>query len=136
MEGRVVVSDDDFDIEELKKIVADDRDGAVVTFTGIVKGENKGKRVSGMEVQRYEGMTKQELSKVRDEALLNFKISDVLIIHRFGELRIGDNIVGIVVSAPCRTDAFDACRYCIDRLKEMVPIWKQEKFQDDGKDEE
>ncbi len=129
MEERVIVSDNDFDIEELKNMIVDDCDGAVVTFTAVVKGENKGKHVSGMEVHSYEGMTEQELSKVRDEALLNFKISEVLIIHRFGELRIGDNILGIVVSSPYRGDAFDACRYCIDRIKEIVPIWKKEKFQ-------
>ncbi len=79
-----------------------------------------------LELQRYEGMTEPELDKVREEAVNNFEVTDILLIHRYGELEVGDNIIGIVVSATHREGAFEACRYCIDRIKEKVPFWKKE----------
>lgn len=133
MKGNVTVQEEDFDLNELKEEMIDDDSGAVVIFNGIVRGHNEGDDVESLEIQKYEGMTEQELEKVKDEAVNNFKVNDILIIHRYGKMDVGDNILGIVVSAEHREEAFDACRYCIDRLKEMVPLWKKEKL-DGGED--
>ncbi|MFP3872670.1 MAG: molybdenum cofactor biosynthesis protein MoaE [Candidatus Natronoplasma sp.] len=123
---KAVVTEDDFQLEDLKKRVCNEEDGALVVFNGVVRNQNEGRKVKRLELQRYEGMTGSELEKVREEAVNNFKVNDVLVIHRYGELEVGDNIVGIVVSAPHRKEAFEACRYCIDRIKEKVPLWKKE----------
>ncbi len=127
---KLLLTEEDFDLAELKKRVWSPEDGAVVFFNGVVRNKNKGKRVKRLELQRYEGMTESELEKVKEEAINNFKINDILIVHRYGELEVGDNIVGIVASSPHREDAFEACKYCIDRLKEKVPLWKKETAED------
>ncbi len=125
-EKKAVVREEDFNISELKKKVQTDEDGAVVVFNGVVRSKTKGQKVKRLELQRYEDMTEGELEKVRDETINNFKITDIIVIHRFGDLDIGENIVGIVVSAPHRDEAFEAAKYCIDRIKEKVPLWKKE----------
>lgn len=124
--GKVTITKEDFKIDELKERVWTTDDGAVVVFNGVVRSKNDGQKVEKLEMQRYEGMTESELEKVKEEAVNNFKISDVFLIHRYGVFDVGDNIVGIVVSAPHRDEAFDACSYCIDRIKEKVPLWKKE----------
>ncbi len=121
-----IVTEEDFKLDELKKRVWSTQDGALSIFNGVVRDENRGKRVKKIELQRYEDMTESELDKVREEAINNFEVNDILVVHRYGELEVGDNIVGIVVSAPHREAAFDASRYCIDRIKEKVPLWKKE----------
>ncbi|MFP4001823.1 MAG: molybdenum cofactor biosynthesis protein MoaE [Thermoplasmata archaeon] len=127
MDGKkAVVTEEDFELDELKERVRTPDDGAVVVFNGVVRSKNDGQEVKRLELQRYEGMTESELEKVKDEALNNFEITDIVLIHRYGELDIGENIVGIVASAPHRDEAFEACKYSIDRIKEKVPLWKRE----------
>ncbi|MFO7792349.1 MAG: molybdenum cofactor biosynthesis protein MoaE [Candidatus Saliniplasma sp.] len=126
MNDKIVVTEDDFNIDELKDKILDDSSGAVVVFNGVVRDHNQGKKVKNLEIQRYPEMTEEELKKVRDEAINNFKIDEILIVHRYGLLEVGDNIVGIIVTASHREAAFTACKYCIDRLKEIVPLWKKE----------
>lgn len=123
---KALVTEEDFTIDELKELVRLDEDGAVVVFNGVVRSKNEGEEVEKLELQRYEGMTERELERVKDEALNNFEISDLVVVHRYGELNIGENIVGIVAAAPHREDAFEACKYTIDRIKEKVPLWKRE----------
>ncbi len=123
---KVIVTKEDFKIDDLKEKVWSTEDGAVVVFNGVVRSKNEGRKVEKLEMQRYEGMTEGELEKVKEEAINNFKISDLFLIHRYGVFDVGDNLVGIVVSAPHRDEAFDACSYCIDRIKEKVPLWKKE----------
>jgi len=126
MNDNLLVTEDDFNIDELKDRILDDSSGAVVVFNGVVRDNNQGKKVKNLEIQRYPEMTEEELKKVREETINNFKVEDVFIVHRYGLLNVGDNIVGIVVTAPHRDAAFSACKYCIDRLKEIVPLWKKE----------
>lgn len=127
MTERIIVTEDDFEIDELKDHILSESSGAVVVFNGVVRGNSRGKKIERLEIQRYPEMTEEELNKVRDETINNFKVDELLIVHRYGDLKVGDNIVGIVVTAPHRDAAFSACRYCIDRLKEIVPLWKKEK---------
>jgi len=125
-EKKAIVTEEDFDLEELKGRVCSQEDGAVVVFNGVVRSRNDGQEIEKLELQRYEGMTENELEKVKEEAINNFNITDLILVHRYGELDVGENIVGIVASAPHREEAFEACKYSIDRIKEKVPIWKRE----------
>lgn len=125
MNGRVIVSEDEFQLEELKQKIITPSDRAVVVFNEVVREHYKGERIKNIELQRYEGITLQELERVRDEAINNFEVNDIIIHHRYGEFQVGENLVGIVVSANKRKEAFDACRYCIDRMKEIVPLWNK-----------
>ncbi len=131
-ERKVIVTEEDFQLDELKERIWSKEDGAISIFNGVVRNENRGKIVKRLELQRYEGMTGSELDKVREEAVNNFEVNDILLVHRYGELEVGANIVGIVVTAPHREEAFEACRYCIDRIKEKVPIWKKETTEKNG----
>jgi len=77
-------------------------------------------------IEVYEEMAVKQLSMIRDEALERFGVHEVAVVHRYGDLEVGDNIVYIGVSAGHREEAFQACRYVIDELKERVPLWKKE----------
>ena len=115
--------------DELLAAVRGAGDGAEALFVGAVRNENQGRRVLYLEYQAYSAMAEREMSKLRDQALERFEISEVAIVHRTGRLEIGDAAVAIAVAAPHRAPAFDACRWIIDRLKQTVPIWKKEFFE-------
>jgi len=100
--------------------------GGIVTFIGTVRGESEGEAIDRMEIEIYPEMAEKQLRAIRDESIEKFNVNEMRIIHRFGELHLGDNIVLIAVSAGHRAEAFDACRYAIDELKKRVPIWKRE----------
>jgi molybdopterin synthase catalytic subunit len=97
--------------------------GGIVTFLGMVRDDD----ILSLELESYEEAALQELEQIRDEAVLVFGIESADIIHRIGKLRIGEPIVLIVVGAAHRKEAFRACEYIIDRIKETVPIWKREE---------
>ena len=102
------------------------RIGGIVTFIGVVRDDS----ILSLELESYEEAALQELEKIREGAMKDFDIESADIIHRIGKLAIGDTIVLIVVAAGHRKDAFRACEYVIDRLKETVPIWKKEETKD------
>ena len=79
-----------------------------------------------MEIEVYPEMAEKQLEAIRGEAIEKFGVEDILVVHRYGDLKVGDNIVLVAVSAGHRAEAFDACRYVIDELKKRVPIWKRE----------
>ena len=108
-----------------------DSNGAYVTFDGRVRNYSKGQEVSHLEFEAYEPMALKEMDKLILQALKQFNIHDARMIHRLGTLSIGESAVFIGVSASHRKDAFAACQFLIDRLKETVPIWKKE-FTSDG----
>ena len=128
--GSVRIAHESIDVAALESAVADPAAGAVATFVGIVRNENVGRRVLRMEYEAYEPMALQEMRKLADEAgRRGGTITRVAIAHRVGMLEIGEASVAIAVSAPHRAEAFDACRFLIDRIKEIVPIWKKEYFE-------
>lgn len=106
--------------------------GCTVTFTGSVRDESEGLKVSGMELEAAKGLALKDLKRIAGEAEKDFKTTNISVVHRVGKLRVGDTIVAICVSAPHRREAFAACRYVIDELKKTTPIWKKES---DGKHE-
>ena len=116
--------------ERLMQAVASDADGALSLFVGIVRGVNRGRKVRRLEYHAYDGMASKEMTELRDLALERFDVTQVAIVHRTGTLEIGEASVAIAVSAPHRAASFEACRWIIDTLKQRVPIWKKEFFED------
>lgn len=102
------------------------RIGGISIFLGTARDHSKGHDVSSITFEHYEGMAQKKLREIRDRALKQFDVLEVSILHRYGEIEIGENIVLIVVGAEHRADAFKACRWCIDELKQITPIWKLE----------
>ena len=103
------------------------RIGGISIFLGTARDHSKGHDVSSITFEYYEGMAQKKLREIRERALKQFDVLEVLILHRYGEIGIGENIVLIVVGAEHRADAFKACRWCIDELKQITPIWKLEQ---------
>jgi molybdopterin converting factor subunit 1 len=105
-------------------------DGAVVIFDGIVRNHSRGRSTLYLDYTAYERMALRLMEQLAGEALVKFEIRDVRLIHRLGRLQIGETSVYIVVASAHRAAAFDACRWLIDTLKNTVPIWKKEYFED------
>ena len=104
--------------------------GGLVSFVGTVRNTTKGKPVLKLEFEAYEKMALKQMNKIVDLAKSKFGVRDILIHHRTGLVKIGEEAVVIVVASPHRKAAFQACEFCIDTLKETVPIWKKEFFED------
>jgi MoaE-MoaD fusion protein len=127
--GPVAIGREVIDVAALERAVADPAAGATVTFAGTTRIGNAGRRVLRLEYEAYEAMALRELRKLAHEAGERFKIVRIAIHHRVGVVEIGETSVAIAVSAAHRAEAFEACRFAIDRLKEIVPIWKKEYFE-------
>lgn len=118
------------DHHALERIVSP-RDGGVVTFLGIVRERaDDGRPVNGLWYEAFEAMAIHEFEAIATEARSRFGDARLAIVHRIGELRVGDVSVAVVAAAEHRAAAFDACRYAIDQLKTRAPIWKQERYTD------
>ena len=104
--------------------------GGTVVFIGTVRNNTKGKPVVRLEFEAYEPMAISEMQKIAQQAIEKFSVLKVAIHHAIGVLDIGEIPVIIAVSAAHRGAAFDACEYCIDTLKQTVPIWKKEVYGD------
>jgi MoaE-MoaD fusion protein len=105
-------------------------DGAAVVFEGVVRDNTRGRRTLYLNYEAYEEMALKQMDSLAGQALQQFSIRDVAIVHRLGRLEIGETSVLIVVASAHRAAAFDACRWLIDTLKRTVPIWKKEYFED------
>lgn len=110
--------------------VSDPECGGVDIFMGTVRNHTNNKRVVRLEYEAYESMALNEMKKIADHATNRWPIKNILIHHRTGTLHIGDIAVIIATNAPHRQAAFDACHYAINTLKQTVPIWKKEVFED------
>jgi molybdopterin synthase catalytic subunit len=124
------IVNDILDVRTLAREVASQSDGAIATFSGIVRGTNQGKKVLFLEYEAYPEMAVKMLERIGQEIRDTWGLESVRIQHRLGRLNVGETSVVIVVSAPHRDDAFAACQYAINRLKRIVPIWKKEVFED------
>ncbi len=98
--------------------------GACVTFTGIVRPDEKGTPIRSLTYEIYPGMAEKKLEAVCDETLARFPIREIRIGHRHGEIPAGEAALAIAVASERREAAFEACRFAVERLKEIVPIWK------------
>jgi len=110
--------------------VRSDANGAVVTFLGTTRAFSEGKRVVKLEYEAYEVMARKKLEEICQEMRAEFGITDIAIAHRLGPVDIGQISLVVAVASPHRQAAFLACHQVVDRLKETVPIWKKEWFED------
>jgi molybdopterin synthase catalytic subunit len=102
------------------------RIGGIAIFLGTARDHSKGHEVRSITFEYYEGMAQKKLLEIRERALAQFDVIEVLILHRYGDIQIGENIVLVIAAAEHRADAFKACRWAIDELKQITPIWKLE----------
>ena len=127
--GPIAIGQDAIDVAALERAVASPAAGAIVTFGGTTRDSNVGRRVIRLEYEAYEPMALSEMRKLAQAAGERWKIVRIAIQHRVGIVEIGQTSVAIAVAAAHRAEAFEACRFAIDRLKEIVPIWKKEYFE-------
>jgi molybdopterin synthase catalytic subunit len=127
----VAVTRDKLDIDALTSELAHHAvgDGAVATFAGLVRNSNQGRAVRFLEYEAYEPLALRALSRIIEEARDLWPDARLAVHHRIGRLEIGEASVAIVAASPHRGDAFSACRYAIERVKQIVPIWKHEHFE-------
>jgi molybdopterin converting factor subunit 1 len=105
-------------------------DGAAVVFEGVVRNQTRGRKTLYLDYEAYEEMALQQMEGLAEQALQQFQVREVALVHRLGRLEIGETSVLIVVASAHRAAAFEACRWLIDTLKRTVPIWKKEYFED------
>ena len=126
---RVWVTADVIDPDEVVRSVGSDRDGAVVVFHGVTRDHNDGRSVLHLEYEAYSPMAENMMSQIIGEMREKWEIGDVAVCHRTGRVDIGQTSMVLAVSAAHRRPAFESALYFIDRLKEVVPIWKKEYFE-------
>jgi len=112
------------------KRVGEPRDGAAALFVGMVRNSNEGRPVDGMEYEGYRDMARDQLAAIAAEAAQQAGSDRVAVVHRLGELAVGEVSVAIAVSSPHRAEAFRAARYVIEEIKKRLPIWKRERYLD------
>jgi molybdopterin synthase catalytic subunit len=127
-----LITTEQLDVTALVRLVSAENTGAVTTFLGLVRDHNQGRRVSHLIYEAYEPLADRALSLIVDEARDQWPSATLAVHHRVGRLDIGDASVVIAAASPHRADAFAVCRYAIERVKQIVPIWKHEYF--DGGD--
>ena len=131
-QGFVRVQTEPFSLDtEVERIKQASRSiGGIVTFLGTTRDISRGEAVAKLEFEHYPGMAEKKLAEIRERAIGQFGLIDAIIIHRVGTMPVGENILLIVTAAEHRDEAFQACRFCIDELKRITPIWKKETTPD------
>jgi molybdopterin synthase catalytic subunit len=126
--GAFRLSEEPLSLEAVVEEAASEEAGAVATFIGTTRIHSRGRTVTHLDYEAYEGMAEQVMVEIADELKARYELCEVAIHHRIGRVGIGDRSVVIAVSAPHRQDALAACKDAIDTLKERVPLWKKEVY--------
>lgn len=126
----IEITEQRLDPEKVTSQVRQETNGAVVTFLGTTRDNFQGKRVLTLEYEAFEEMALKKMGEIRLEIQAEFSIEDIAISHRIGSVPIGQISLVVAVSSPHRKEAFLACHKTVDRVKEIVPIWKKEVFED------
>jgi molybdopterin synthase catalytic subunit len=129
-EGMIEITNEPLDPDAITARVRADTNGAVVTFLGTTRSSTDDRKVLHLEYEAYEPMALKKMREIGAEIHQQFPIDAITMVHRLGKLAIGETSVAIVLSSPHRKAAFAACQHGIDRLKQIVPIWKKEFFAD------
>lgn len=131
MNSYVSVQVEDFSVAQEYEALSSGTDaGAVVTFIGKVRDMNLGDHVTGLHLEHYPGMTEKSLNEICDEAKSRWSLLQLRLIHRIGDLDIGDQVVFVGVSSAHRSASFEACEFVMDYLKTKAPFWKKERTTD------
>ena len=124
------ITEDEIASDALYQSVLSDANGAVAIFAGVVRNYTGDKRTDHLVYEAYPEMAEKKMEEIGKEIEMRWGITDIGILHRIGKLEIGEISVLIAVSSPHRAESFAACQYAIDRLKQIVPIWKKEVGED------
>jgi molybdopterin synthase catalytic subunit len=127
--ARMTVRPAPLDVTAVAAAVAGDRDGAVATFVGLVRNHNGGRRVLWLDYEAYAPLAVKAFEQIAGEAAVKWPDARIAIHHRTGRVEIGEASVAIAAASPHRANAFAACRYAIERVKQIAPIWKHEHFE-------
>ena len=125
----VTITEKRLDPAPLVERVRSDRDGCVVTFLGVTRDHNEGRRVLYLEYEAYRPMAERKMAEIIDEMKARWEIGSAAVAHRVGRVDVGETSMVVAVSAPHRGPAFEAAMHFVDRLKRVVPIWKKEFFE-------
>ena len=126
----VAVTHEPLDSDRVMASVGGDEDGAVLLFMGTVRNHADDRPVSGMRYEGYEEMAVEMLRRIADEASERFHSPSIAVVHRLGDLRVGDVSVMVAVSSPHRAEAYGASRYIMEEIKTRLPVWKKEFYTD------
>ena len=125
----IEITQEPLDSEAITARVRSDTNGAVVTFLGTTRGNTGGRKVLHLEYEAYRPMADKKLAAIAEEMRRRFSVEDVAMAHRVGRLEVGETSLVVAVASPHRREAFAACQYSVDRIKQTVPIWKKEFFE-------
>jgi len=127
--GAFLLSDEPLSLDRVVEEVRSDEAGAIATFTGTTRVHSRGRTVTHLDYEAYEGMAEKVMEEIADALCARYELTAIAIHHRIGRVTIGETSVLIAVSAPHRQDALAACKDAIDELKERVPLWKKEVYE-------
>jgi molybdopterin synthase catalytic subunit len=127
--GAFRLSDEPLSLDRVVDEVRSDGAGAIATFTGTTRERSRGRSVTHLDYEAYEGMAEKVMEEIADGLRARYELTAIAIHHRIGRVTIGETSVVIAVSAPHRQDALAACKDAIDELKERVPLWKKEVYE-------
>ena len=125
----IAIINDELDVQQVVSHVQHPGAGAIATFVGTTRDNTAGRRVLFLDYEAYRPMADRQLQRVADEMRERWDLTGVAIYHRLGKLEIGEASLVVAVSSAHRKEAFEACQYSIDRIKQIVPIWKKEFFE-------
>ena len=123
------ITSDPLDPAPLVEAVRADEAGAIALFYGVVRNENLGRTVLYLEYDAYPEMAIKKMKEVADEVRVKFPVTGVGVLHRTGRLEIGETSLLVAVSSGHRREAFEGCHFAVDRIKQIVPVWKKEVFE-------
>jgi len=126
----IIITEEPIDTQAIIEAVQADGAGAINVFIGTVRNQTQAKPVTKLDFEAYDSMAVKKMQEIANQAAEHWPIQKVAIIHRKGSLQIGEAAVVIAVSTPHRKASFEACEFIIDTLKQVVPIWKKEIFED------
>lgn len=126
----IQLTQDPIDFASLTERVRRPGCGGVVLFLGTVRDLTDGRQTVALDYEAYPGMAEKKLAEIEAEVRQRWPVGEVALVHRLGRLEVSEVSVAVAVSCPHRAEAFEACRHAIDRLKELVPIWKKENWAD------
>ena len=126
----VAIQQTPIDVDQIIREISTPRSGGIDVFIGVVRNHSQGKRVRQLEYSAYVPMAEKLMADIEQEIKTKWTIEKVTLVHRIGLLQVGEVAVVTAVSASHRDAAFEACRYAIDRVKAIVPIWKKEYYEE------